>query len=72
MKRQRSRGENTIGGKNANEQKMVGVGGLEPPTSQSRTARSTKLSHTPISYVDATQYASKPSNCQGFRRRNRL
>ena len=27
--------------------KMVGVGGFEPPTSRSRTERSTKLSHTP-------------------------
>jgi hypothetical protein len=47
VKRQRSRGENTIGGKNANEQKMVGVGGLEPPTSRTRTVRATKLRHTP-------------------------
>ena len=27
--------------------KLVGVGGFEPPTSRSRTERSTKLSHTP-------------------------
>ncbi len=26
---------------------MVGVRGFEPPTSRSRTVRSTKLSHTP-------------------------
>ena len=26
---------------------LVGVGGFEPPTSRSRTERSTKLSHTP-------------------------
>ncbi len=26
---------------------MVGVGGLEPPTSRTRTVRATKLRHTP-------------------------
>jgi hypothetical protein len=32
--------------------KLVGVGGFEPPTSRSRTVRSTKLSHTPIGVAD--------------------
>ena len=31
---------------------LVGVGGFEPPTSRSRTVRSTKLSHTPIRNED--------------------
>ncbi len=30
-----------------NKSNLVGVGGFEPPTSRSRTVRSTKLSHTP-------------------------
>ncbi len=33
---------------------MVGVRGFEPPTSRSRTARSTKLSHTPKDTAQAT------------------
>ena len=32
----------------ADKSSLVGVGGFEPPTSRSRTVRSTKLSHTPI------------------------
>ena len=30
------------------KKKMVGASGFEPPTSRSRTVRSTKLSHAPI------------------------
>ena len=47
MRCRRSGGENTNGRETANEQKMVGVGGLEPPTSRTRTVRATKLRHTP-------------------------
>ncbi len=35
-------------GDSLNKSSLVGVGGFEPPTSRSRTVRSTKLSHTPI------------------------
>ena len=34
-------------GDGLNKSSLVGVGGFEPPTSRSRTVRSTKLSHTP-------------------------
>ncbi len=34
-------------GTGLNKSSLVGVGGFEPPTSRSRTVRSTKLSHTP-------------------------
>ena len=32
---------------------MVGVRGFEPPASASRTQRSTRLSHTPLSFITA-------------------
>ena len=33
---------------------MVGASGFEPPTSRSRTVRSTKLSHAPTSTISTT------------------
>lgn len=38
---------------------MVGVEGFEPPTSRSQSARSTKLSQTPI-FIIYTSYMQNP------------
>ena len=38
--------------------KMVGARGFEPPTSRSRTVRSTRLSHAPISQLTSLGYES--------------
>ena len=42
--------------------RLVGVGGFEPPTSRSRTERSTKLSHTP---TRRGSIPSGPAACSG-------
>jgi hypothetical protein len=52
---------------------MVGVGGFEPPTSRSRTERSTKLSHTPtrrriLPDADWSRYRERaPAPCPALR-----
>ena len=43
----RADAEETQVAKNLDGSEMVGASGFEPPTSRSRTVRSTKLSHAP-------------------------
>src|SRR2546423_11066424 len=40
---------------------VVGARGFEPPTSRSRTVRSTKLSHAPLRYETQTHQVYRPA-----------
>ena len=47
--RKRKNSDLCLRGRSSNESLLVGLRGFEPPTSASRTQRSTKLSHNPLS-----------------------